>query len=129
MIFSNKLFHFFYKILNAQSEQCSNSTLLWNFCHLFPVLFYDWNTVLMKVFDFLGFFLGFIFWKVASLFNGWDCFSVGMASFLSGGVHRGAMLLIGEVFRKNLRMGGAPIPHAPLLWKTLILVNNILSCW
>ena len=52
-IISNKLLHFSYKILNAPSEKI---TFLWNFCHLFPVLFYEWNQVLMTVSNFSGFF-------------------------------------------------------------------------
>ena len=66
-MFSNKLFHFSYEILNVPSEKIS---FLWNFCHLFPVLFYEWNTSINDSYQFLGFFLRIISWKEPSLFNG-----------------------------------------------------------
>ena len=56
IIFSNKLFHFSYKILNALGEKI---TFLWNFCHFFLVLFYEWNTSINDSFQFFGFF----FWE------------------------------------------------------------------
>ena len=52
-IFSNKLLHFSFKSLNAPSEKIM---FLWKFCHLFPVLFYDWNT---SINDNYRFFLAF----------------------------------------------------------------------
>ena len=65
---------------------------------------------LMTVSDFfLGFFLGIIFGKEASLFCG-GCFSDGggFISFLSGGIWGASVLMCVCV-----RMEGAPLPHAP----------------
>ena len=56
IIFSIKLFHFSFKILNATSKKIM---FLWNFCHLFPVLFYDWNTSINDSFRFFRVF----FWE------------------------------------------------------------------
>ena len=68
---------------------------LWNFCHLFPELFYQWNTSINDSFRFFGFFLGIISWKVALLFNGEGFgFQLRGVSFLSvrGGGREGAPL-------------------------------------
>ena len=50
--------------------------------------------VLMTVSDFSGFFLGIIYWKGDSLFNGGVVFQMGWASFLSGGTHGGEALVL-----------------------------------
>ena len=42
---------------------------MWNFCHLFPVLLYEWNTSINDSYQFFGFFLRIISWKEPSLFN------------------------------------------------------------
>ena len=47
------MFHFSCKILIAPSDKI---TFLWNFCHLFPVLFYDWSTIINDSFQFFEFF-------------------------------------------------------------------------
>ena len=43
-------------------------TFLWNFCHLFPVLYYEWNTSIDD--NLFVFFLEIISWKGTLLFNG-----------------------------------------------------------
>ena len=60
-------------------------------------------------------FLGMISWNGASRFNGWVCFSDGGgASFLSGGCAPwGVLVLMGEVFKKNSKMGEVPPPMPP----------------
>ena len=78
------------------------STFLWNFCHLFSVLFYQWNTSINDSLHFLGcFFLGIISWKGALLFNGEGGMSHGRG---------GASALMEGGFKKNNGMGDAPTP-------------------
>ena len=79
--------HFTSEILNAKSTKI---TFLWNFCHLFLVLLYEWNTSINDSFQF--------FW-------GQGC-PMGVSALKGGGG-----------VRKNHGMGG--VPHAPPLWKTL----------
>ena len=93
------------KILNAPSEKI---LLLRNFCNLFPVLFYKWNTqVLMTVSDFLGFFSKNHFLEGA-LFINWR------GSILSGaeggGVGGREHRLWWGGFEKIMRWGA---PHSP----------------
>ena len=72
----------------------------------FQCFFMVETQVLMTVSDFSGFFLGIIYWKGDSLFNGGVVFRMGWASFLSGGAMGGG---IGFIPR-----------HPPLpLWETL----------
>ena len=113
-------------------------TFLWNFCHLFPVLFYDWNTIitqlLMTVSNFpifQGFLLGINFWKGISLFNGDGSLLFGWggggASFLSeGGMvdicfdgRRGSKKIIG--------LGGGGALSCPHYGKPCILLLSLLS--
>ena len=61
IIFSKKL-SFFGKVLNALSEKI---TFLWNFYHVFSVLFYEWNTSINDSFRFFG-----VFFLETALFNG-----------------------------------------------------------
>ena len=111
-------------------------TFLWNFCHLFPVLFYDWNTIitqlLMTVSNFpifQGFLLGINFWKGISLFNGdgsllfgWGgggCFIFkwgGMVDICFDG-RRGSKKIIGL---------GEGCPLMPPLWETLHIIIIII---
>ena len=79
-MFSNKMFHFSYETLNVPSEKI---TFLWDFCHLFSLLFYEWN----KYFWFFWY-----FWR-------------GGGSFLSVGV--GISIVCGGQVQKH-RMGDAP---------------------
>ena len=65
-MFCNKLFHVSHEILNAWSAEIM---FLWNFCHLFPVLFYEWTIDINDSLRFLGFFLGIISWRRTLLFN------------------------------------------------------------
>ena len=75
--------------------------------------------VLMTESDLSGFFLGIISWKGLSLFSGgWCCFSDGRASFLSGWVpHGGVLVLMGGRLKKKGSMRGHPSPPPP--WETL----------
>ena len=70
---------------------------LWNFCHLFPVLFYDWNTIINYSFSDAR---GFIFkWRVRP---------IGGTSFD-----------VGEEVQKNRRMRRGVVPPMKFLTKTL----------
>ena len=53
IIFSNKVFYFSFKILNVSSEK--KITFLCFFSHLYPVLFYEWNTSIWDNFKFFIF--------------------------------------------------------------------------
>ena len=105
-----------YEILNAPREKI---TFLCNFCHLFPVLFYELNTSINDPFQF--FFLGILSWKAALLFNG-EGYGLWLrwVSFLIGGVphwgytKRGVFKIIG--------WGVQPFP----LWENLIYQCNWL---
>ena len=96
------MFLFPYEIFNAPTEK---TTFLWNFSHLFPELFYEWNTSINDRFRFLGgFFVGIISWKVALLFI-WEGFAyqLSRASILKGGVaHLGYWFWWEEKFLKNI---------------------------
>ena len=115
-VLSNRLFHFSYKSLNAPSE---NIMFLWNFCHLFPVLFYDWNK---SITDSFWFFRGFSrnhFLEGCFTFQcGRDCFSDREALFLSeckggrggGGAPWGALVLMQGFSKKIIGWGSTPSP-------------------
>ena len=101
-------------------------TFLWNFCHLFPVLFYDWNTIitqlLMTVSNFpifQGFLLGINFWKGISLFNGDGSLLFGWGGggcfIFKWGGHGGHLFWWEEGFKKNHRIGGGVPSHAPIM--------------
>ena len=69
-----------FKNLNAPHDQIR---FLWNFCHLFSVLFHDWNISINDSFWFFRvFFLGIISWNGASLFKGMEG-----GGFSDGGLH------------------------------------------
>ena len=77
-------------------------TFLWNFCHLFPVLYYEWNTSIDD--NLFFFFLEIISWKGTLLFNG-------------GFIFKWEVPHMGHQF---WRWGGGGNPHAHLsLWETL----------
>ena len=115
VIFSNKQFHFSYKSLNAPGEKIM---FLWNFCHLFPVLVYDWNTTINNSSQFFRVFSrnpilqrGFIYqW-------GEGYFSDGGSSFLSGGCPMGSIGFDGggrgAVSKKIVGWVGHPIIGNP----------------
>ena len=112
-VLSNNLFHFSYKSLNAPSE---NIMFLWNFCHLFPVLFYDWNK---SITDSFWFFRGFSrnhFLEGSFTFQcGRDCFSDREVLFLSecrgeGRAPCRASVLMQGFSKKIIGWGGTPSP-------------------
>ena len=91
-------------------------TFLWNFCHLFLVLYYEWTQVLVAVFNFLGFFLGIISWKSFYFSAGqcgrWRCFSVGWGFIFKRGEAWG-INFDGGGGSKKIRMSplSCPSPH------------------
>ena len=110
-------------------------TFLWNFCHLFPVLFYDWNTIitqlLMTVSNFpifQGFLLGINFWKGVSLFNGDGSLLFccgGGASFLSEGDMVGIRFDMRRGSKKIIGLGEG-CPFMPPLWEILHIIIIII---
>ena len=90
--FLTKLFHLSYKSLNVRSEKIM---FLWNFCHLFPVLFYDWNT---SINDSLWFFRVF---STNYFLEAGFIFQCGIIVFQMGEL------------KKNQRMGGTPKYPSP----------------
>ena len=100
VVFSNMLFHFSYETMNASNAKI---TFLWNICHLFPVLFYEWNShkYWWQFLIFWGFFSWIVSWKGASLFKG----------HLFLGLPIGVSVLIGGVKKS----GEAPSPWSSLV--------------
>ena len=105
IIFSNKL-------LNAPSEK--KTTFMWNFCHLFPMLFYEWNTIINDRFRFFFFFLGIISWKGPLLFN-WRGTSFLSVCLWGEGRHPMGVsaLMGGRALKKVMKTSHAPhhVPH------------------
>ena len=122
------MFLFPYEILNAPREK---TTFLWNFSHLFPELFYEWNTSINDRFRFFGgFFLGIISWKVALLFI-WEgfAFQLSRASILKGGVaHLGHWFWWEERFLKNIIWWRVQSPaHYGKPWHTCTTSFKIIN--
>ena len=94
--------------MNAPSEKIM---FLWNFCHLFSVLLYNWNS---SINDSFQFFQGF-FWKSfpgkgLHYSIGGLLFSCEGASFLRGPRGASAMEMVWWEGLKNHRTGGPPCP-------------------
>ena len=111
-----KLFHSSYNILNASSEKIM---FLWNFCHLCPVLFCDWNT---SINDSFGFFCIFFFFFLHQILEGGFTFYWGWCLFFSWegsfifkwGLPYGVTLVLmggrGWGLGKSQRIGGSGAP-------------------
>ena len=106
IIFSNKL-------LNAPSEK--KTTFMWNFCHLFPMLFYEWNTIINDRFRFFfSFFSRNHFLKGAFTFQLEGDF-IFKCVFVGGGEapHGGISFDGGRALKKVMKTSHAPhhVPH------------------
>ena len=129
IILSNKLFHFYYKSLNATRKKIM---FLWNFCHIFPALFYHWSTSINDSFQFFRVFSRNHFLERGFIFQwgkGMWCFLDGGTSFLSEGArHWRASVLMGGSRKKNCRMGKRvcpSMPPPPQLWETLQITKGL----
>ena len=105
IIFSNKL-------LNAPSEK--KTTFMWNFCHLFPMLFYEWNTIINDRFRFFFFLSRNHFLKGAFTFQLEGDF-IFKCVFVGGGEapHGGISFDGGRALKKVMKTSHAPhhVPH------------------
>ena len=105
-----------------QNFLIKQNMFLWNFCHLFPVLFYEWSRSIIDLPIFPGFFLGIISWKGPLLFygrgGGWGWgwrlgfgFQLGGLTLKWGGTPWGGhQLWCGGGVKKNHKMVPPPPP-------------------
>ena len=101
------MLHFSYEILNTSSEKI---TCLWNFCYLFPVSLYEWNTIINDSFR---------FWVFLNKF-----LEVGFTFQWGGGLHASCLLDVRHCHNLSLYLISRKTYPNSIKWR-----KSLFSAW